>query len=519
MPYLKPSSVLQYLLDTEPWLLLGGLVPGAGSEQLLNTFWNAYRHEHPSHEVFSRGVDLKRTIPLLVHGDGGRTLKKQPLEVVSIQPAVGVDTMKEPCACKCESPTVYSGNDLSDACCLRLNSKHNTYMTHFLVFAFASKKYKKLPGLLNSLLEVTSQDLKQVCTGGLRKQEVTFHFAVLGMKADMEYAAKCGFLSRSYQNVGHRNFIAACHECLAGSLNFPFEDFSKAALWKTTMYQSTPWHVLPPFKEIPFDSGSWTSGRSAMFFKRDTFHIFRLGICRNFIGSSILLLCFDKHFDSPGDSCSIPNRLDRAWSNFFLWMNANNTSVAGIRSFSKEKLHYPQETSFPYVGCKGADSIVLLRWLAWFSSLQLRSHPASVALQKIREAATSGLLMQGMHRHGIFLRPHCREQIARHIRKFLFAYAELAHLCFLQRRTLYAMVPKAHALAHIQHQLELSKHARHSVACNPALYDCSMAEDFIGKVARQSRRVSYRNIEENTILAYKIKTRLVIQRYKQDTRM
>lgn len=118
-----------------------------------------------------------------------------------------------------------------------------------------------------------------------------------------------------------------------------------------------------------------------------------------------------------------------------------------------------------------------------------------------------------------FLRPHCRDEIAKHCRKFLFAYAELARLCFLQRRTLYAMVPKAHALAHVYHSLELSKRARHSVACNPALHDCSMAEDFIGKVARQSRRVSFRNVEENTILAYKIKTRLVIQRYKQDKQM
>ena len=80
--------------------------------------------------------------------------------------------------------------------------------------------------------------------------------------------------------------------------------------------------------------------------------------------------------------------------------------------------------------------------------------------------------------------------------------------------TLYGMVPKAHAFAHIYHGLEISTGP---ATCNPALYDCSMDEDFVGQVARQSRRVSYRHTVQNTLLAYKVKARLVIQRFKKKT--
>ena len=157
MPYHSPRFLLKYLMESEPWLLLGGLPPGRDAQQLLETFWNAYRCEHPSHEVYSRQDDFRVIIPLTLHGDGARTLKKQPLEVVSVQPVLGLDTMEAPLTCSCDNPTTHSGADLSDPCCLRLNSKHNSYLTHFLLFAFPSKKYKKLPGLLAAMLEVVSK--------------------------------------------------------------------------------------------------------------------------------------------------------------------------------------------------------------------------------------------------------------------------------------------------------------------------------------------------------------------------
>ena len=71
------------------------------------------------------------------------------------------------------------------------------------------------------------------------------------------------------------------------------------------------------------------------------------------------------------------------------------------------------------------------------------------------------------------------------------------------------MVPKVHAMHHFPVQLGLQEYD--DVSLNPALFDCSMSEDFIGKVSKQSRRVSFREAIENTILQHKVKTKFVIK--------
>lgn len=513
MPFLKPSLVLQCLLDHYPWLLLGGLQPSRDAQQFLATFWETFKHEHPSHEVYKReNVQFKFTIPIFLHGDGARTLKKQPLEVVSIQAALGLDSIKtEELRCKCDSPACFSGRDLSDSAAFRLNHQHHSYLTHFLLFAFPSKSYKALPGLLKSMLDTISRDMASACINGIMCGGQRYFFAVLGMKGDLEYHAKTGMLLRSYQNVGSVNNIPCCHECLAGAPTVPFEDFGTQASWKTTLYVDPPWQVLPPYHHIPFES--WTSGNAARFFKQDPFHVFRLGIARNFIASSIITIALDGYFDSCGDSLAVDARLSRAWASFALWCHTHHVTTSGIRSFSKEKLHFATSKSFPWAGCKGSDTILLLRWLRWFSGLHLHANPRSQKLMLVVRACDSGLAFQGIHRHGIFLEKSCRATIITSCKRFLYCYAELAKISLSENRTLYAMVPKAHSFDHIQYNM--AKIPQDSKAVNPGFYDCSQSEDFVGRVARQSRRVSYRNICENVLLAYKVKARLVIGNFQK----
>ena len=185
LPWLRPSDSLRYLLSNEPWLLLGGLQPGQEAQKLLTTFWDLYRNEHGSHAVYKMAsenqVRLSHTIPVFLHGDGGRTQKKTPLEVVSFRPTLGIDTEQPPFTCSCCDPVVYHGTDKKDPCSMRLNQKNNSYLTHFLVFAYPSKKFKKLPGLFQSLLEAVSLDLKNACCSGITVRDEVFHIAVLGI--------------------------------------------------------------------------------------------------------------------------------------------------------------------------------------------------------------------------------------------------------------------------------------------------------------------------------------------------
>eukprot|EP00438_Fugacium_kawagutii_P009614 Skav215640 [mRNA] locus=scaffold736:247242:248783:- [translate_table: standard] len=513
--------MLQLLLSTEPWLLFGGLNPGPGAQELLVTFWRLFKVEHGTHQVFQMAeegkIRLDHTIPLILHGDAGRTHKKAPLEVFSFRAALGLDTEASDLVCSCARNAVYNGLAKSDPMAQRLNHKHNSYLTHFLIFAFPPKKYKKTPGLLFSLLECVSKNLRDACCDGVSVGGTVYHVAILGMAGDMEHHAKTGLLTRSYKNVGHKNSIPCCHECEAGGPHAPFEEVGTMPQWVSTIYRSPPWSETPPFKHIPFDAAGWDSGAASRFFKRDAFHIFRLGIGRNFAGSTIVLLCLEGVFDYDGDGGrGLDERLTRAWNSFSLWCDASHLRPAAMRSFSKEMLHMPNLGSFPWCGGKGSDTILVIKWLRFVATIHQNADPLATVFGLIIEACDNGLSFQCVYKHGIWLRPPCRHRIMCATKGFVQSYARLAHRSYLAGQQLYAMVPKLHAMDHFRIELAL-KH-RNAYSCNPALYDCSMAEDFIGKVSRQSRRVSNVNIVENTLLAYKVKTRFVIKRFKKQKR-
>lgn len=263
---------------------------------------------------------------------------------------------------------------------------------------------------------------------------------------------------------------------------------------------------------FPLRTGT-INARAANFFRYDPFHIFRLGIGRNFAASSIILLCNQGYFDSDGDSTAVAERLSRATSSFRLWCETVGKKPASIRSFTKEKFHYTTTTSFPFVGCKGSDTVLLLKYLKWFTGLQQTTGDRSATVRLIKLGCDQGLRFGGIHRHGLWLTPSCRTEICESVKGFCHTYSRLAHLCFQHQFTLYGLVPKAHAMAHLYFDLERSR--QNALSLNPGLWDTSASEDFVGKVSRQSRRISYRAIVSNTLLAYRIKARFVIQSYKK----
>ena len=262
----------------------------------LRTFWHCYQKEHPEHKVFDHPDRLGTTFPVTVHGDGGRTQKKQPLEVFSLQPVLGLNTAAstKTMSCHCDTSVMYGGTDLGAPESQCLNSKHSTYLTHFLLFAYPSKAYSQFDNLLTGFLTEILDDLALCCQEGIvAKSGKTFYPACIGFKLDMEWMTKCGSLNRSYQNVGTVREIPCCHECDAGSPGIPFEDVNPDAKWVETRWATVPWDPQsePPWKGIPF-----SAAQPAKFLRRDVFHIFRLGIGRNFIGSCVYLLCYMKCF-------------------------------------------------------------------------------------------------------------------------------------------------------------------------------------------------------------------------------
>ena len=293
LPYQKPTDLFQVLLRRYPWLFFGGVCEPTARKTMLETFWAAYKLEHPEHDVFQNPERLGVTFPITIHGDGGRTQKKQPLEILSLQPVLGLDTAgaskKHQGHCKCETSVAYGGGvsgRLRNPASQRLNSKHSTYLTHFLIFAFPSKSYSQFGDILTQLLNTVMDDLALACRQGITLESgEIFYPACVGFKLDMEWMAKVGALTRSYQNVGHVNEKACCHECDAGQTGVAFEDVSDRAAWISTRYSTVPWVGASPWDSVPFDLE-----KPAKFLRRDAFHVFRLGICRNFLASCIFLL-------------------------------------------------------------------------------------------------------------------------------------------------------------------------------------------------------------------------------------
>lgn len=487
MPYLKPSSILQCLLANDPYLLLGGLDPGQDATEMLRTFWANYKRVHPEHEVFEMNVPLEDTIPVILHGDAGRSLKKQKLEIVSLLPVLGLDTDKNTMTCTCPEQVQYRGKRKRDPLAQRLNSRNSSFLTHFLLFAFVPSRHKETPGLLMSMLSAVSTDLGEVCRQGILVGGKRWFVACVGMRADAEWQTLVGVLERSYRNVGHKNFLACCHLCEAGVVGVPFEDSRSGAVWKQTIGRSCPWSSPPPFSPIPFRN--WMSGAASMFFQSDPLHVFRLGIARNFIGSTIVLLAIDGFWDYPGVSKAFPQRMIRAWGAFQLWCAASKKFPASVRSFSMQKLHMVNMSSFPFLGCKGSDTIIFLKWLQFCGRLRMvdGGHVPSY-LDWVIQACTSGLAFQAIHHHGLWLPFSCRTNLANHVKIFLHCYSKLANHCLGRNLQLYSLVPKYHGYDHIKHNMEVV--VREHLGINPGLWDCSMSEDFIGRISRQSRRVS-----------------------------
>lgn len=79
----------KYILQRCPELLLGG-DPLHMAENRCKEFWNNFKQYQPWHAVFQHHSELSTVIPICMHGDKGRTLKKSPIAVFSWESVWGL---------------------------------------------------------------------------------------------------------------------------------------------------------------------------------------------------------------------------------------------------------------------------------------------------------------------------------------------------------------------------------------------------------------------------------------------
>lgn len=242
----------------------------------LQEFWSRYRAWMPDHEMWSHShFDTSTLVPLMVHGDGGRTFKKDELMVVQFQPVLGFGTRASHPLPKPDRPGV--------------NLRQHTFTTRFLYGVLHKAAYKDNAACFTSFFDVLMQNLATLYFGGLMLGGKHLHFLVIGVKGDLPFLQKAAHLERTFLNIrkapkkaSSKPLVGCCHLCLAGTDSFPFEDFSQSPKFLETMGPCNPypWSSLPPFVEYM----PWVRTNPAAILRLDLMHIYASGRRSRFHG-------------------------------------------------------------------------------------------------------------------------------------------------------------------------------------------------------------------------------------------
>ena len=304
----------------------------------LRDFWEQYKIWEPEHEIWMHDhFDPETTVPLLVHGDGGRTYRKEELMVVQFQPILGWGT-------RTSHPVHRPG-------VAGVNLQKHSFTTRFLYGVMQKALYKDDEDCFMNFLEGMMKNLDKLYSEGLDLPGgKRFRFLLLGVKGDLPFLQKAAFLVRTFLNVRKapktaksKRLSGCCHLCLAGTEEYNFEDFATSPCWLPTTGQNNPypWERLPPYLEyMPHVRRDAPS-----FFRLDIMHLLHLGFGRDFCGSSLVLLLELYNADS------IPVALDRQTADLAQFLNR---AVARFTSKGSAETCWATRTSTPFRQLIGA---------------------------------------------------------------------------------------------------------------------------------------------------------------------
>ena len=302
-------------METSPNLVAGEGDPG----QNFKSFWQAYQVGHGHHDVYTSPLlqCLDRTIPLVIHGDEGRTLKRGKCMVMSVQSILGHEAKpasrsmcdcSEVLAARPSIPAIGIQGDSSDVYCFPkschrclkrqvTNYRGHSYLSRWLVFTLPSWVYVKRPEVLKSLLERLAGDLRSLFQEGFMVGAKRYYAAPVVVKGDMDWHRQTYNLTRSYALVGTVSTGQLCHLCLAGGGGPVAEDYRAEPGWANTLLTQRPWdaRLAPPaLANIP----GFACPEELL--QPDPFHVVKFGIGRSIAGGVLVYLARKKCFDFEG---------------------------------------------------------------------------------------------------------------------------------------------------------------------------------------------------------------------------
>ena len=375
IPYLKITDFSKLLLAKYEAVLFGGLTLGKETDELCTSFWDRYQAYNGDHVVYSKlsAEDRQCCIPILVHGDKGRTLQKSPIFVASFEVPWGLPPeLLKRCAYDQGRTRQLSDGRLTWTCSDRLkragkrlhsdmsectvaspehldhasnpakshqrhNAKGHSYLSRWLIAAVTSKVYNRNANVLTKLLEAISEQLTELFETGLtHKSGRKVRFGFIGVKGDAEFHWEAACFTRSYHNTGTVREYPMCPHCEAGGPGLSFVDCQNEPAWASSIGQSNPWDSTPPLNQAPYNVSLFP----ASLYRFDPFHVTKFGVYRDCVGSTVVRLAAMSYFDFEADeSISVEARLNRAFSKYKLWTLGAGKN-ATLKKFSKANFNY-----------------------------------------------------------------------------------------------------------------------------------------------------------------------------------
>jgi hypothetical protein len=124
-------------------------------------FWRQYRKIHPTFQLFDMAdnnpeIDLSRTAAFLIHGDEGRTLKRNGLLVTSLQSALGKGYDEKRVAKHGGAPV------------LQVNFAGHSFTTRHVVSCIPKTCYETQPEVFHSALDHVAKSCSKILLEGYK---------------------------------------------------------------------------------------------------------------------------------------------------------------------------------------------------------------------------------------------------------------------------------------------------------------------------------------------------------------
>jgi len=490
VPWISPESWLQWIVKKGLWPTLAGCSPNdyQGASRNRSQFWENYQKVDPDFELFRiPNTDLSRTAAFLVHGDEGRTLKRNALMVTSLQSALGCgyDEQRVP-------------GQKADTSNLRVNFAGHSFVTRYVVNTMPKTSYESDPAIFDDAMDHVAKSLRKCfdegCVDQVRGER--FKIVVLGVKGDAPYLVKAAHFYRSYNTMAKRGDErgppkGVCPYCLAGTNGFPAEDISTSSpCWLPTVGVKLPWLKRPAFiKHLLHNPSNPTE-----FFKSDIWHIVHLDFGRSWVASVVQTAL-------PYLPCQ---NLEQKWEwltdDYLRWCRTSKKQ-AHVSKITAYLMSYGDTTGAMGQWSKGALSTNLLQWLVDLLG-KIPGDPDGLLAQCRVATYRLNSLFRLLYRSGAFLTAEQAAFISDQGLSFLRTYAAMARVMYnAGKQWLFPLYPKLHVFHHLILTVRNTASST-GLCCSPMMYGCQMDEDVVGKTSRLSRRVNIRKVSQRALDRY-----------------